>query len=131
MRTANIACSLASVVKMDRRRESKVWRTGAVARHAFNVSKFCCSDGPRTQGTCGYGAQAGQRRGDVCVTVYKPAIIIAKPDEAAQVDIGIWNGPIPDRFNLSRIECHPGRRDPMAKETQIAAPSAQTCTLRP
>ncbi len=53
----------------------------------------------------------------VCVTVYKPAIKVANPDEPAQIDVGSWDGPVPHRrSNLSRIDSHRGRRDPMAKE---------------
>jgi hypothetical protein len=67
-------------------------------------------------------AQAGQRRGNVCVTVDKPAIIVAKPNESAQLNVGSWDRPVPHRRNLARIDCHPGRRDPMAKEPKLAAP---------
>jgi len=48
-----MASSLASVVTTDRLPESKVRRTGAVVRHAFSLSKLCCSVGPQDQGACG------------------------------------------------------------------------------
>jgi len=40
---------MASVVRTERRRESKVRKTGAVVKHAFSRSKLCCSSEPHAQ----------------------------------------------------------------------------------
>ena len=63
--------------------------------------------------------QQRERDRNVGVAINEAAIVVAQPDEAAQLDIGRRGWPISDGGDLARVHRHASTRDSMTQEAQL------------